>query len=144
MTATCRAPSASRIRSRRRPQGVSPAKHSGNWGKRRRSHRDGARKRGAAGGCFRTGSTHRLVRHHTWTGNRQPGLRAGTMGRAAPSCALQIRRWPRQDDKVKMRGPRLVKVVSGHLEWPLLVKIEKSRKAVVDVVTRVSIVRGNK
>ena len=50
------------------------------------------RENGAAGGCLRTGSTRRLVRHLTWAGNRDPGLRAGTMGREAPSGALQMGR----------------------------------------------------
>jgi hypothetical protein len=83
---------AARMRSRRRSQEFLPAKHGGNWGKRRGFSPHGARKNGGMGGPLRIGTIRRLVRQLTGTGNRHPGLRADTMGRAAPSGALHVRR----------------------------------------------------
>jgi hypothetical protein len=88
MTTTCRAPFAARMRSRRNSQGVSPAKHSGNWGRGACSYRMAARKSGAGGGRLRTGSGRGPGRRLDGTSMRHPCRRAGTLSRTASSGAL--------------------------------------------------------
>jgi hypothetical protein len=70
-----------------------------------------------------TGSTRRLVRYLAGTGNRHPGLRAGIVGRVVPSGTHHGTIGRAKTTKVKTprkntSGPRLVKLVSRHLERP--------------------------
>ena len=120
MTTTCRAPFAARMRSRRRSKGVSPAKHSGKWGE---SAGAGSRCRVPGKTAPREAACAPVPPAH-WFGT----LRGRVKGTRTFARALWVA-WCRatashgtigraKTTKLKMRGPRLVKVVSGHLEWP--------------------------